>query len=106
MDTIILGRNIHKARRDLEISSDKLAELCEVTPSYLRQVEAGSKVPSLPFFVTLCNELRVSPSYLLAGVVDKAVDTSIEELNALCGKAKPSQIKLITAMLKTAIEHC
>ena len=106
MDTLILGRNIHKARRDRGFSSDKLSELCKVTPSYLRQVEAGSKTPSLPFFVSLCDKLKVSPSYLLAGVVDTAVDRSIEELSLLCQTASPSQLKLVTEILKTSLENC
>lgn len=106
MDTIILGRNIHKARRDLGLSSDRLSELCDVTPAYLRQVEAGSKTPSLPFFVALCNELNVSPAFLLSGVVNKTVDSSIEDLDMLCKIAKPSQLKIITALLRTALEIC
>lgn len=106
MDTIILGRNIHKARRDRGLSSDRLSELCDVTPAYLRQVEAGSKTPSLPFFVALCNELNVSPSFLLSGVVNKTVDSSIEDLDMLCKTAKPSQLKLITALLRTSLENC
>lgn len=103
MDNIILGRNIYKARRDRGLSSDKLSELCSVTPSYLRQVEAGSKTPSLPLFVELCNQLNVSPAYLMNGVVNDTVDQSMEELCALCKKATPSQLKLIAAILNAAI---
>ena len=103
MDNIILGRNIYKARRDRGLSSDKLSELCGVTPSYLRQVEAGSKTPSLPLFVELCNQLNVSPAYLMNGVVHDTVDQSMEELYALCKKATPGQLKLITAILNAAI---
>lgn len=106
MDSLILGRNIHKARRDRGFSSDKLSELCDVTPAYLRQVEAGSKTPSLPFFVELCNQLKVSPAYLLSGVVDVAVDSSVAELTLLFQKAKPSQLSLVVAILKTALESC
>lgn len=106
MDTLILGRNIHKARRDRGLSSDKLSELCDVTPAYLRQVEAGSKTPSLPFFVALCNQLKVSPSVLLFGVVDGCVDNSMDELTKLYVTAKPSQISLIHAILKAALESC
>lgn len=106
MNSLILGRNIRKARRDRGLSSDKLSELCDVTPAYLRQVEAGSKTPSLPFFVELCNQLKVSPAYLLAGVVETAVDSSIEELEQLCQKAKPSQLSLVAAILKVALENC
>ena len=106
MDSIILGRNIHRVRRDKGLSSDKLSELCDITPAYLRQVEAGSKTPSLPLFVTLCNKLNISPVYLLAGVVANTVDANIEELDALCKSATPSQLKLIVAILNAALEGC
>ena len=104
MDSVILGHNIHCARRDEGLSSDKLSELCNITPAYLRQVEAGSKTPSLPLFVTLCNELSISPTYLLYGVVEKTVDTSIDDLDTLCKNAAPSQLKLISVMLNAAMK--
>ncbi len=103
MDNIIFGRNIYKARRDRGLSSDKLSELCGVTPSYLRQIEAGSKTPSLPLFVELCNQLSVSPAYLMNGVVNDTADQSMEELHTICKKAAPSQLKLITTILNAAI---
>ena len=103
MNNIILGRNIYRARRDKGLSSDKLSELCNVTPSYLRQVEAGSKTPSLPLFVELCNQLGVSPSVLMAGVVSDELDSNYDDLIRLCHAAKPSQIKLIHALIEAAI---
>ena len=106
MDTVILGRNIYKARRDKGLSGDKLSELCEVTPSYLRQVEAGSKTPSLPLFVTLCNQLKVSPDYLLNGVVGSGIEYSAEEISDLVQAASPSQLSLIVAMIKAAAGAC
>lgn len=106
MNSLILGRNIYKARRDRGYTSDTLSALCDVTPAYLRQVEAGSKTPSLPFFVSLCNQLKVSPSLLLSGVVDSAVDCSIDEIVALCKNAKPSELRLVTALIKAALDAC
>ncbi len=106
MDTVILGRNIYKARRDKGLSGDKLSELCDVTPSYLRQVEAGSKTPSLPLFVSLCNQLNVSPDYLLNCVVDNGIEYSAEEISELVRTATPSQLKLAAALIKAALEVC
>ena len=102
MDNVILGRNIYKAQRDRGLSSDKLSDLCDITPSYLRQVEAGSKTPSLLLFVELCNQLNVSPAYLMNGVVNETVDHSVEEIIELYRKATPRQIKLIATILKAA----
>lgn len=106
MDITILGKNIYKARRDKGLSSDTLSELCDITPSYLRQIEAGSKTPSLQLFVKLCNKLQVSPDYLMHGVVSSAVDQSQRELADLFDKATPSQLQLIKVMLKAAVEVC
>ena len=80
MGSVILGRNLYKARRDRGLSSDRLSDLCVITPSYLPQVEVGSKAPSLPLFVELCNQLNVSPSYLMNGVANDSVDHSVEEI--------------------------
>ena len=104
MDITILGKNIYKARRDKGLSSDTLSELCDITPSYLRQIEAGSKTPSLQLFVKLCNKLQVSPDHLMHGVVSDDVDHSQGELGELFDKATPSQLQLIKAMLQAVVE--
>ena len=106
MNSLILGRNIYRARRDRGYTSDALSTLCDVTPAYLRQVEAGSKTPSLPLFVELCNQLRVSPAYLMNGVVNDTIDRSMEEIIDLYRKATPSQLKLIAVILKAASDAC
>lgn len=66
MDKKLLGRKINAARKDRGITGEQLAELCSINATYLRQIEAGTKIPSLPLFVTICKELKASPSYLLA----------------------------------------
>lgn len=104
MNSLILGRNIHKARKDRGMTGDQLSELCNVSPTYLRQVEAGRKTPSLPFFVLLCDCLDVSPSYLLNGVVKKSTGSGMDELSEICGVAKPSELRLIATILKAALD--
>lgn len=92
------------ARKDRGLTSEKLAEACHINPTYLRQIESGAKIPSLPVFVTLCKELRVSPSYLLSEIL---VDCDLIEMDTLIDLwqcATPKQLKLITAMLRSALE--
>ena len=92
------------ARKERGLTSEKLAEACHINPAYLRQIESGAKIPSLPVFVTICKELRVSPSYLLPEV---RADCDLQEMDMLINlweNATPKQIKLITAMIKSALE--
>ena len=68
MDKQLLGRRIRLVRKEKGHTGEELAELCHISPTYLRQIESGAKIPSLPLFVKLCNALNVSPAYLFADV--------------------------------------
>ena len=105
MDRKQLGKRLNAARKDKGITSEKLAELCSINATYLRQIEAGSKTPSLPVFVSLCRELQVSPSYLLS---DELAVPEIQDMDALWElwqTATPKQIKMISAMLRSALDN-
>ena len=105
MDKKLLGRQINRARKDRGLTSEKLSEACNVNATYLRQIESGARTPSLPMFVSLCRELKVSPSYLL---VDVLPDTEIRDMDMLLElwqTATPKQIKIITAMIQSALDN-
>jgi transcriptional regulator with XRE-family HTH domain len=105
MDKKPLGRKINIARKDRGFTSEKLAEKCNINATYLRQIESGVKTPSLPVFVSLCQELRVSPSYLLAELL--LPDPEIQEMDELLDlwkKATPQQIKMISAIIRSAMD--
>ena len=71
MDKKLLGKRINMARKERGWTGERLAEACSINATYLRQIEAGTKVPSLPVFVSLCQALNVSPTYLLVEVVER-----------------------------------
>lgn len=99
----LLGRRINAARKDRGITSERLSELCNINDTYMRQIESGAKIPSLPVFVTICKELRVSPSYLIADVLEGSGATDLDELTDLLKNATPSQIRMMTAMIRAAL---
>lgn len=104
MDKKAFGKNVNKARKDQGITSEKLSELCNLNATYIRQIEAGTKIPSLPVFVLLCRNLKVSPSYLLSETLEECEIQEMDTLIELWQNATPSQIKLISAMVKSALE--
>ena len=53
MDKKLFGTRINKARKDRGLTAEKLAEACNINSTYLRQIEGGKKLPSLPVFATL-----------------------------------------------------
>ena len=104
MDKKAFGSRLRQARKDRGLTSEKLSELCNINATYLRQIEGGTKIPSLPVFVSLCQELKVHPDYLL---MDSLSDIGLDlgrELAALQQTATPSQMKVIDTMLSSALK--
>ncbi len=105
MDKKLLGRQINRARKDRGLTSEKLSEACHINATYLRQIESGAKVPSLSVFVSLCRELKVSPSYLLVEVLPDSEIRDMDVLLELWQSATPTQIRIISSMIKSALQN-
>lgn len=102
MDNINLGKRIKMARKDKKITGERLAELCNLNATYLRQIESGLKVPSLPVFVTICEQLQVSPNYLLMDSLE--IHDSKDDILRLFDDATPSQTDMILSMIECAVK--
>ena len=101
----LLGKKLRQARKELGLTGEKLAELCHIDATYFRQIESGTKIPSLPVFVSLCRELKVSPAYLLSDLLPEPEIREMDAMWELWQKASPRQFRLISAMLRTALDH-
>lgn len=104
MDKSNLGKNIKAARKALALTGEQLAERCNINATYLRQIESGLKIPSLPLFIVLCQELKVSPSVLLS---ETGTDTTPDdtELYSIWQQATPAQKSLIKDFSRLIIER-
>ena len=102
MDKKLLGKRINTARKERGWTSERLSEACNINATYLRQIEAGTKVPSLQVFVLLCEALRVSPTYLLAEVLPSMEFSDMDVL--LWQTATPKQIAMMSSMIRSALE--
>lgn len=60
----ILLLNIKKYRSILKYSQFTLAELCEVSASYISEIETGKKYPSVKMLERLVKALEVKPYQL------------------------------------------
>ena len=55
-----IGKRIVALRQQRGITTNKLANLSGVSQSYLREVEAGEKNPTVEFLSYICHGLRIS----------------------------------------------
>lgn len=105
MEQMGLGKRINIARKDRGFTADALSEKCNINAVYLRQIEGGIKMPSLPVFIAICNSLQISPDYLLHDELSVNEISKIKELEILWEQVSPSQQGLAVAMIQAALEH-
>ena len=65
MELQSIGKKIKDKRQQKNISQEKLAELVDVTPSYISNIESGNRVASLPTVLEIVKVLDLSLDYLL-----------------------------------------
>ena len=104
MEKLLLGKRIKEARNARHLTAKQLAELCHIDDTFLRQIEGGTKLPSLPVFIDLCNALEVSPAYLLQDSVKASGFGEPEAIGKLLDLATPTQQEMVTAMLQAALD--
>ena len=104
MDIVSLGRKINSARKAMGITGEALAEKCSINPTYLRQLEGGTKTPSLPLFVTLCRVLNASPSYLLSADVKVDAPCDPERLMNLLESLPPDKTESVIKLFEELAE--
>jgi transcriptional regulator with XRE-family HTH domain len=103
MNRVAFGKRLNAIRREQQVSSEKLSELCGINAVFVRQIESASRLPSLPVFVRLCNELRVLPNYLLT---DSLLWNNEDEIVALDKKLRaltPREFSAVMGTINTLI---
>ena len=73
---IEIGKRIRSERDRMGLTREKLAELVDVTPRFIADVERGSVGVSVPTLKMICEVLKVSSDRLIWG------DTTIADINS------------------------
>lgn len=100
-----IGKNIRKCRDELGITQEKLAEMVNLSVSYMGAIERGEKLPKLKVFISIANALKVSSDVLLSGVLDVGNQIIASELSEeLSSLSKSDQIRIFN-VLRTMIDN-
>ena len=67
MDQKAMGKRIRYARRMLDLTQEQLAELAEVSTSFVGHIERGTRVPSAETLYKLCKAVEITMEYAIAG---------------------------------------
>lgn len=81
-----IGLRIGQKRRELKLKQKDLAELLNISPKYLSNLETGKKNVTIKMLINLCNVLDETPDYFLLGTIRKDIDSNIIDNLKLCSE--------------------
>ena len=73
-----IGTRIQEIKK---LTQEQLAEMVDLSPSYISAVERGAKTPKLETLIELANTLGASADDLLGDVVNASIKSSASELS-------------------------
>lgn len=93
-----------QARKAKRITSDMLARRLGLNPSYIRQIECGRKTPSLDAMIAICNEIDVSPNYLLRNELQEDIAAEFGKIEGMLGQLTPRELVVFERIAKALSE--
>ena len=64
---IEMGNRIKLRRKELHLKQSELAEFLDISNNHMSSIEIGTEKPSMDVFIKICEQLKVTPDYLLLG---------------------------------------
>ena len=80
IDYKAMGRRIREKRKELDLTQEKLAEMIDISPSHVGEIERGTSVCSVEVLVNLATVLGLNLDTLIKGIDDRNVDNAFSEL--------------------------
>ncbi len=99
-----LGKRIKEARVKKGYTQAVLAEKIDSSTSYISDIERGFKIPSLPLFIKLINELEVPADYILQGSTELGKDYVYNEITGKLDKLNPKQRNFVSEFIDQYIK--
>ncbi len=100
-----IGKNIRKRRNELGIKQEALAEMVDLSVSYIGAIERGEKLPKLDVFIRIANSLKVSSDTLLSGVLEIENQIVASELSDELSNLPKTEQKRILNVVRTMITN-
>ncbi|WP_346026360.1 helix-turn-helix transcriptional regulator [Beduinella massiliensis] len=79
-DNLPIGKRIRRRRDELGLSREKVAEMADISPQFLAEVEKGNKSMTIPPLGRLASALNVSTDFIVYGVNNSREASPIDKL--------------------------
>ncbi len=95
IDFKAMGKRIRDKRNELKLTQEKVAEMIDISPSHMGEIERGTSVCSVEVLVNLATVLDLNLDTLVKGINDKNADNAFSEiLDTLSTERKDLYIRI------------
>jgi len=100
-----IGQRISNERQKYDLTREQLAELIDLSSTFLGQVERGEKKMGLEALMRLSETLHVSVDYLLKGQQQPTSQKSADDLYGLIINCSEKEITYFKKMVKLTLPY-
>lgn len=98
-----IGNRIRLEREKFDMTREKLAELLNLSPYFLGQIERGERKMSISTLINISECLHISIDYLFFEQV--ITNTNNNVLHSLINKCSEKEINVIEGLIKLLLPH-
>lgn len=105
MDYKVIGKNIRKVRKSMNMTQEKLSELIDLSSVFISQIENGVGKPSLETIFKLSELFNVPMDILVKSTTKKKLTSDLTEINSLLQNRTKSEIYLVTSIVRELLTN-
>lgn len=109
LDTYYIGEKLKKARNTRNLTAEQLAELTDLSPESIWQLEGNKRSTTLDTLLKISKALSVSPSYFITDTSDNSnIELLVSEYTSLfetLDQLTAAELSLFTDIAKTTIKN-
>ena len=95
LDYAVIGKRIQRLRKSKHISQELLAEMIDLSLSYVSYIERGIKFMSIETLIRISNALEVTPDYILADSLKNYKSVTTNEFADIFSDCSSFEARLI-----------
>ncbi len=100
-----LGKRIRAERRKKDLTQEKLAEMANISDSFMGHIERGGRTLSIETLAKLANALNLSIEYIICGEFNYQPYMLPAEILDALNRMSSNQRKVFLNMMKTLAAH-
>lgn len=100
----LLGNSIRETRLERGLSQEQLAEFVDITPTHMKHIESGHRLPSIEVLYKIVIELRMSLDAVFLPRHDSSSEL-YEKLTFQIGQCDEKQLEILYATVNAMLDN-